>query len=278
MKFRSTLAMAALAVAALVPVALSGGAAAATPTQVRVVDAFGAGSGASVDHTFCVDGANPPLASLSTTQMSDPTALAPGDYTIGVHDGLNADCTAKPIFTQDITIPAVASATLVLYWPVDSNGRLAVFPDDTSCVQPGTGRVTLRNTATYFQGISDVDLRATPPGGTDTLLIDNVANPGQGSADLLTGTYTGAAVTDHATTNSLTSVAPFDVSSTTQKFIYTYGISAAESGAFITELPSSACSAPTTTSSPTTVAPTTTVAPSPAPAANPVTVQPTYTG
>ena len=77
MKFRSTLAMAALAVAALVPVALSGGAAAATPTQVRVVDAFSYAEGHPSPHTFCLDGVNPPLASLSTTEMSSPTALRP---------------------------------------------------------------------------------------------------------------------------------------------------------------------------------------------------------
>ncbi len=279
MKLRSVLMTGALAATLLaVPAALTASTAvAATTTQVWVTNAFTYGVGNPFDFTVCLDGS--PLASLSTTDTSGPTDVTSGDHEVEVFGTLGSDCNGKPNFTKNINIPATAAVTLALWWPFDSSGTVDVIPEDMSCVQPGTGRVTFRNLAAYDSS-DTMDLRGTPPGGTDAALISAIQQADQGTNVVSTGSYTNASVNWNGSNVLVANVGQgiLPVSETTQEIVYAYGGGDGAIGVYIAELPSTPCPVATTVAPATTAAPTTTVAPTQAPAAEPVSVQPTYTG
>ena len=272
MKLRHPLLAAALAGALVVPSALlATSAGAATTTQVWVTNAYTYGAGHPFDYTVCLDGS--PLASLSTTESSGPITVETGAHEVEVYGSLDADCADKPDFTRDIDIPEGAGATIAIWWPFDSQATVSVFPEDMSCVDPGTGRVTLRNLAAY-NGLDGLDVSATASGGGTATLVNNVGQGEQATDTSPIGTYTDAAAVDTGTTDVRTAVAAsLDVSETTRKVVYTYGGVDGDIGAYVVDMPSSACVQPGTTA-----APTTTVAPATAPAATPVAAAPTYTG
>lgn len=273
MKLRHPFLAAALTGALVVPSALlATSAGAATTTQVWVTNAYTYGAGHPFDFTLCLDGS--PLASLSTTESSGPTTVETGAHEVEVYGSLNADCADKPDFTRNIDIPEGAGATIAIWWPFDSQATVSVFPEDMSCVQPGTGEVTLRNLAAYSSG-DGLDVSATAPGGGPATLVNNVAQGEQATDTSPSGTYTDAAAVVTGSSTLVTDVATsLEVSETTRKVVYTYGGVDGDIGAYVVDLPSTSCAQPTTTAA----APTATVAPATAPAAKPVAAAPTYTG
>jgi hypothetical protein len=279
LKTRSLLASLALTAAAALPIALAPTASAATTTQLRVVDAYTYQAGNPFDHTVCLDGTS--LTSLSTTQTTGPFTVDTGAHTVTVFNTLDALCSGEPEFTFAVTVPAGPASTLMLYWPFDSSMQAVVLPDDLTCVAAGQGRVVLRNGGAWGGGSQTIDLRGTPPAGTDTVLVGGVASGAQGSADLAAGSYTNAAITLVGDTATQTTPGPLTVADGEETIVYGYGGVDGSSGTFTATLPLDTCTAPTTTVAPTsTVAPTasTTTSPPAATAATPVAAQPTFTG
>jgi hypothetical protein len=278
MTLRHPLLAAALVGALAAPSALlATSAGAATTTQVWVTNAYTYAAGNAMDWTLCLDGS--PLASLSTTETSGPTTVNTGAHEIEAYSALDADCADKPDFTQNIDIPEGAGATIAIWWPYDESATVSVFAEDMSCVQSGTGEVTLRNLAAYSSG-DGADLSATAPGGGTATVVNNVGQGEQATDTSPVGTYTDAAAVVTGTTDQLTegTIASLDVSETTRKVVYTYGGVDGAIGLFTVDMPSTACEQPTTSAPGTTAAPTTTAAPGVAPVATAITKQPTFTG
>lgn len=280
MKIRHPLIAAPVAGALIAPAALfASSAGAAATTQVRVTNAYSYAACHPFDYTICLDGS--PLASLSTTETSDPTTVVTGSLQVSAFSGLNGNCSGVPDFSNTVTIPEGASSTLAISWPSQSNGGITVFPDDVSCVPANLGRVTFRNLAAY-SGSTGLNLMATPPAQVNPAgLIANVAKGAQGSGFAPTGTFTTATANDPATNNFLADlVQAIPVSETTQQVVIAYGGNDGAIGGYLMELPSTVCQGPSTsTSAPTTTGPTTTVAATTvAHVATPVAATPTYTG
>lgn len=273
MKIRSVLMAGVLAGSAFVPAALiaptSG---AAGTTQLWVTNLYTYGAGNDFDYTICLDGTE--LASLTTTDIAGPITVATGSHEVELFNQLNANCSDKPTATRTVSIPDGAAATMALWWEGEGGAQVIAFPENMDCVQPGMGRVAFRNLSEHH---SNQDLRATPPGGSSTVLVGDVA-PGDGdSTDLAAGTYSDTQIDAAGTTDKIVDVGQslLPISETEQQIVYTYGGTDGAVGAVIEVLPSSACAQPTTT---TTTAPTTTVAPVAASPATAVPARPTYTG
>ena len=281
MKLRSLLAMVMLVAVAAVPIATATPATGATTSQLRVGDAATYSSSYPQDHTVCLDGAA--LTSTSTTQTTGPFTVATGSHLLTVFSGLAQPCSGSPNLSETITVPAGAS-TIMLWNTRTAPISAVVFPDSLTCPTTGQGRLVVRNAA-YVYNVSSqlIDLRATPPGGSDTALVSNVDAGAQGTASLTAGSYTSATATLSGTTTLVSNAGTLTVTAGQQLVVYVYGGTDGNIGTFTSTMPATACSTPTTTPATTTPATNTTVAATSttivaASPAQAVSAQATYTG
>ena len=258
MKLRSLLTTVMVVAVVAVPVAAATPASGAITSQVRVADAATYSSTYPQDHTVCLDGAA--LTSTSTTQTTGPFTVATGSHLLTVFSGLAQPCSGSPNLSETITVPAGAS-TIMLWNNRTEPISAAVFSDNLTCPATGQGRLVVRN-AGYVYNVSSqlIDLRATPPGGTDTALVSNVDAGAQGTASLTAGSYTGATATRAGTTTLVATAGTLTVTAGQQLAVYVYGGTDGTIGTFTSTMPATACSTPTTTPATTTPATNTTVA------------------
>lgn len=305
MKIRPLTAVLALAAAAAVAPLATGGAQAATTTQVRVSDAYSYDDDAIFDHSVCLDDVL--LTDVSTRGTEGPFTVASGVHNVEIFPGGATDCAGEAYSDQDLDFQG-AAATLFIYW--GDNGLTAVvLPDDLSCTQPGQARLVLRNGATFYlaqaggpvppSSVTGVDLD-TEDDGT---VISDVVLGAQGTTTLLAGS--------HGAADLYASDARFVLAPVTQDLVLAegsvtvvsaYGGNDGGIGTYIDVIPVGLCEVPTipttestttttesttTTTEPTTTtteATTTTVTPpttTPPPAASPaiaVRGRPTFTG
>jgi hypothetical protein len=267
---RRTAVLAALALlgALILPVVGSvSPAAAAGTTTFDVVNAYSYAAGHPFTYTVCLDGAV--VATVDTTQSDGPFTHATGDAHLTVMNGSTSNCTIDPDLDTTITFPA-GNATLMIYWPPDSSITAVVLANDTSCTDPGMGRLTFRNGAGFFTGGGRVDVWATTPGGVDTKIFTDIAPGEQQSADLAAGTYTDTRAVETGTTTSVFDGGDAVVAEGKATNLYLYGGNDGSVGGFANSADLSVCAVATTT---TTEPPTTTTV-----AAQPVVVAPAFTG
>lgn len=208
--------------------------------------------------TFCFDGV---AQNMQVGDIVGPSAVSPGTYTVGINEGASQGC-ASYDYSEDITLNAGDDVTILLGWPIGGREDISVLPNDTSCVEPGTGRVTLRNGAST-QG--PVDLISDT-----TTLIANVAEMGQGSADLAAGDYPNTIADDGFLT--IADLGTMTVNEGEHLVIYLAGGNDGPSGAFTDTLDLDVCTQPTTTTTSTTIPTTTTTV------ARAVAATPAFTG
>jgi hypothetical protein len=168
----SFLALSTLAAAALVvPVAPTG--AGVADASVYVIHGI-----PNVPVDVCVgDSTEPLIADLQPGTSAGPLALASGYYELAL--AVPGTACADQIVAREIEIPT-GNSTIVAWAP--DGVDLAVFPNDTSCTEVGTGRVTARHAA-------------ASPGPVDLLVNGAVVvaglQPGtQEVLDVPVGTYT----------------------------------------------------------------------------------------
>ena len=117
--------------------------------------------------------------------LTDPLELPAGSYDLQVFPA-GADPEADdPAIEGSVDVPAGANATLVAHLAEDGSPTLTPFVNDTSAVEAGQARVTVRHTA----AAPAVDVRA---GGEP--VIEGLANPDEDSLAVPAGTVSADVV------------------------------------------------------------------------------------
>jgi hypothetical protein len=189
MKFRTLLVGAATAALALAPAAAGAQDGTVTVSAVHGVTDAALGGDSNVDVYVYAQGDAPgdsPTIEFAFGDVAGPLEIPAGDYTIDVYpDG--ADTSGDPALTLDASLPAGANATVVAHLNEAGDGAvLTPFVNDTSTLDAGQARVTVRHTASA----PAVDVLAD-----GTALIEGLANPDEASLDTDAGTVPNVQVT-----------------------------------------------------------------------------------
>ncbi len=139
------------------------------------------------------------LENFEFETVTDPLDLPAGTYDIAIRAaGDPAD--ADPALSGSATVEQDTNASIVAHLDESGSPALTVFVNDTSTVEAGNARLTVRHTA----AAPAVDVLAN-----DSALFTNLANPDEQSADVPAGTYS-AAVAATGTTEPV--IGPVDLS------------------------------------------------------------------
>jgi hypothetical protein len=221
--------------------------------SVTIVDASTYDIDQPFESTFCFDG-DP--TNMEVGDIVGPDAVPAGTYDVEYYSGFDQACGGTPDFADTVTLAAGDDVTLLIYWNETGRG-VSVLDNDTSCVEPGTGRMTLRHGA----DVGTVDL--VSDGET---LIEGVDPTDQGAADLDAGEYTFIEVVEGA---NIVAQPPDQTLEEGQNIIfYIAGGNDGDTGAFIDVVDLEVCTQPTTT----------VTAPPVAPAAQAARLMPAFTG
>ncbi|MGA8208658.1 MAG: DUF4397 domain-containing protein [Nocardioidaceae bacterium] len=118
--------------------------------------------------------------------LTDPLSLPAGTYDLAVYaDGDTPDSADPAIEKSDVQVPGGVNATVVAHLGADGDPALNVFVNDTSATAAGDARLTVRHTA----AAPAVDIRADA-----NVLVDNLTNPKEATADVPAGSYSADVV------------------------------------------------------------------------------------
>lgn len=152
------------------------------------------------------------LESFEFGTVTDPIELPAGDYEIEIRAaGEPAD--SEPALSGSATVAEDTNASIVAHLDADGNPILSVFANDVSPIAAGESRVTVRHTA----AAPAVDVLAN-----DSVLIADLANPDEASADVAAGTYT-VAVAAAGTTDPVLGPTDLTLTAGTSTIIYAVG-------------------------------------------------------
>ena len=145
--------------------------------------------------------------------VTDPLTLPAGDYDIDIR-AAGADAASDPVLTELVSLPAGANATIEAN--LDGTGApvISVFVNDTSVIDTGNGRVTVRHTA----AAPNVDILAN-----DGALFTNVANGGEGVADVPAGDYNVKVTAAGDAATVVTEVPALNIPEGTNVIVYAIG-------------------------------------------------------
>jgi hypothetical protein len=86
------------------------------------------------------------LPAFAPDRLTDPTPVPAGPHHVDLRPaGSPADSTPKA--SQDITVPAGQSLSVVAHFDQSGNWAMTVFSNDVTKLAPGQGRVVFRNTS-----------------------------------------------------------------------------------------------------------------------------------
>jgi hypothetical protein len=245
------LAAAALVAALLAPT--TAGAGQSEGGQVTIVHAATFDAGTNFPVTVCVDG-EVFLEEFNTTDIAGPVDLPAANYDVQIFAPPQADCDGAADIQGDLGVAPGADLTAMAYWGPEGPA-LAVLNNDSTCVDPGNGRVTARHAA----GAGPVDVTVS-----GAVVLSNLAPGGQASLDVPAGDYPGVEVVLAGTQDLVLDLGTITVVEGVNLVAYVYGGGDGEVGVFTDEIPLQPCAQP--------LEPTTT-------AAAPETVsRPTFTG
>lgn len=111
--------------------------------------------------------------------LTDPVKLPEGSYDLAVFPAGEGPDGDPAIRADDVAVPAGANITVVAHLDAEGNPVLTPFVNDTSKVEAGRARLTVRHTA----AAPAVDVRA----GGDPV-FEGLTNPNEAKADLPAGT------------------------------------------------------------------------------------------
>ncbi|QFG67400.1 DUF4397 domain-containing protein [Ornithinimicrobium pratense] len=118
--------------------------------------------------------------------LTDPLTLAAGSYDVAVYpDGSDPEADEPAISAEGLEVPGGANLTLVAHLAADGTPTLAAFANDTSQLEAGESRLTVRHTA----AAPAVDVRA---GGE--AVIQALENPNEQVLELPAGTVSADVV------------------------------------------------------------------------------------
>ncbi|MGB5952739.1 MAG: DUF4397 domain-containing protein [Ornithinimicrobium sp.] len=118
--------------------------------------------------------------------LAGPLTLPAGDYDVEVYaDGADPESEDPAISAEGLAVPGGANITLTANLDADGNPALNAFVNDTSTVEAGQTRLTVRHTA----AAPAVDVRA---GGSP--VIEGLTNPNEEVLDLEAGSVSADVV------------------------------------------------------------------------------------
>lgn len=125
------------------------------------------------------------LTSFKPGSLTDPQMLPAGQYDLKVTAAGAGAGGAALIEANDVAVPAGANITVVAHLSADGQPVLTPFVNDTSSVDAGKARLTVRHTA----AAPAVDVRAN-----GTAALENLTNPNEAKADVAAGMITADVV------------------------------------------------------------------------------------
>lgn len=207
--------------------------------------------------TVCVDG-EVLIPVFNTTDIEGPVELPAGEYDVTIFNPTQADCAGEPVISGTLQVAAGSDSTAMAYWGPEGPD-LAQLTNDTTCVDPGNGRVTARHAAAA--GPVDVVVDGTP-------VLSGLAPGAQASVDVPAGDYSGVQVVAAGTEDVVLDIGTITVTESNNLIAYVYGGADGAVGVFTDEV--EVCEeAVATTSTTSTTAPATAAA---------AATRPTFTG
>lgn len=145
--------------------------------------------------------------------ITDPLELPAGSYDVEIYPaGANVD-NEDPVIAGSADLEAGANVSLVAHLDADGNPTLGVFPNDTSQLPAGEGRITVRHAA----AAPAVDILAN-----GDAVFTGVENGQEGSAELPAGTIS-AAVALAGETDPVLGPVDVDVAEGVNTIVYAIG-------------------------------------------------------
>ncbi|WP_436794778.1 DUF4397 domain-containing protein [Actinospongicola halichondriae] len=164
------------------------------------------------------------FADFQPGDTEDLSSLA-GETLVGLMVNLaGTDTTAIP--AGDTALPATGNYTIIAHLDADGNPTLAVFENDTSPIEAGQGRLTVRHTA----AAPAVDVLANGDAA-----FEGLTNPNEVSADLPTGTISASVVPAGETAPVVIGPADLAIEDGTSLIVYAVGSLEGETLTVLTE-------------------------------------------
>ncbi len=152
------------------------------------------------------------LKDFAPGTVTDPLTLPAGNYTIDIRPaGAAAD--SDPAISGTATLDPGANVTIVAHLTADGSPTLSVFSNDTSALDAGMARLVVRHTA----AAPAVDILAD-----GSVLVSNLANPDEASADVPAGSY-HVTIAPTGSTEAVFDAGTLDLQAGTAYFVYAYG-------------------------------------------------------
>ncbi len=124
------------------------------------------------------------LEDFAPETITDSVPLPAGTYDIEIYPA-NADpVNDPPAISGSVDVASGVNASLVAHLAEDGTPTLSAFLNDVTDLAPGNTRLTVRHTAAA--PAVDVSLSES---GTEVALIEDLANPGEATADVSVGRY-----------------------------------------------------------------------------------------
>ena len=270
MKRLAVLAVVAVVALGLMPATAGAGASAGTGQVTIVHDAtVNADTPApNTPVTVCVDGE--PIAGVDEPfawgDILPPLTLPAGTYDVAVFFGVVPGCNSKTTLADELTVEPGDDITVAAIYVSSDGPELVVWPNDNSCYEPDTARLTVRHGA-YTGGAVDV---VATIGGTPTVVVEGLLPGDQAITDI----PAPLAATDVVVTSAgnpddvFIDLGPVTFEPGINYVVYAGGGLDGPAGAFVDPITLAPCVTPTTAPAPTTEAP----------AAAAVTAAPKFTG
>lgn len=146
--------------------------------------------------------------------LTDPLELPAGSYDIDVYaDGDTPDSAEPAISAEGIEVPGGANLTLAAHLDAEGTPMLSAFANDTSQLDAGQARLTVRHTA----AAPAVDVRAG-----ETPVIEGLTNPNEEVLNLDAGSVSADVVLAGTDTVAI-GPADVDLAEGTNTIVYAWG-------------------------------------------------------
>ncbi|RFU21445.1 DUF4397 domain-containing protein [Geodermatophilus marinus] len=123
--------------------------------------------------------------------LAGPLEVPGGTYDLALYPADAADDSGDPLLSASgVSVPAGANATVAAHLDAEGNPALTPFVNDTSAVEAGQARVTVRHVA----AAPAVDVLAG-----DQVVVDNLSNPNEATLTVPAGTISASVVPDGGT-------------------------------------------------------------------------------
>lgn len=174
------------------------------------------------------------LDDFAPGELAGPLELPAGDYEIAITEADAQDASDPVLGPVSVSLESGASHTAAAHLTAEGDPTVTAFVDDTSALDAGEGRVTVRHLA----AAPEVDVWAD-----GDVVVESLANPDEASLQVPAGTIE-AAVSLAGETDPVLGPADVDVVEGATTVVYAWGSAEDENLALATQVVEGAHSAP----------------------------------